>query len=79
MKDIGEFKNYLGHNIIIDPESYDWGGVNFSWYICSICKINLYLNLDGVLFHDKEFESPALINEKLNISCEEYQIKKLLE
>jgi len=72
-------KNYLGHNIIIDPESKDYFPNSPLWYICSVCKINLYLNKDGVLFHDSELESPSFINKKLDLSCEEYQIKKLLE
>jgi hypothetical protein len=79
MINIEEFKNYLGHNIIVDPEAEKYVGQNISWYICSVCKIDLYLNKDGVLFHDKEFLDSSSINEKLNISCEEYIIKTLLE
>lgn len=71
MRNLKEFEHYLNHNIIKDPNVPD-SPLSMDLLVCLTCGILLCLNEDGILLDD-------YFLEKLNITCEEYQIKKLLE
>ena len=78
MNNLKEFKHYLNHSIIKDPNVPD-SSASMTWFVCSTCGILLFLNEDGILFHDESLENFSFLDKKLNITCEEYQIKNLLE
>lgn len=73
-------KEYLGHKFI--SHLYPNDSLNdFGGHICSICNKEVLLMSTGRLYYWHHFKnkyaSPMLV--KLTLSCNEEQIKKLLE
>ena len=66
------YKYYLGH------EFYQYDNWNGYHYICKICKVLIFFNHHGCYLKISKSGTVDLLDSKI-LSCEEMQIKKLLE